>query len=106
MGYNRISAFIKGKCDIFTEKILTAQVVIEYTPKLFIAWKFSNTNESKMEHKLISKIDQVESQSISCAGRKRRYADISWFCAIVNYSSGMKTSIAIKLIEEAGHASE
>ena len=75
----------------------------ECTPKTFIPWKFFIIIKlSSVTGRRKSKIDQVESRSVSCAGRKRGYADISWFCAIVDYFSGVKISVAIKLIEGAG----
>ena len=76
----------------------------ECTPKTFIPWIFFIAiKSSSVTEKRKSKIDQVESRSVSCGGRMRSYADISRFCAIVDYFSGMKISVAIKLIEEAGY---
>ena len=76
-------------------------MVTECTPKTLIPWKFFTTIElSIVTEKRKAKIDQVESRSIGCGRRKRSYADISRFCAIVDYFSGVKISVAIKLIEE------
>ena len=52
-----------------------------------------------INEKRTSKIDQVQSRSISYVGGRRSYADICRFCTIVDDSTGMKCGIAIKLIE-------
>ena len=87
--------YIKGK-----EK-LTEPLVTELAPKSAIPTKYITRELSIIEtEERKSKIDQVESRSISCAGTKRSYADISRFCAIMNYISSVKISIAIDLIKE------
>ena len=76
----------------------------ECTPKTSIPWisDINITELSSVTEKRKSEIDQVESRSLSCVRRKRCYADISRFCTIVDYFSGVKIGVAIKLIEKSG----
>ena len=74
-------------------------MVTEYTPKTFIPRKFFlNFGSSLVTKKRTSKIDQIESRSISCVGGTNSYAYISRFCAIVDYFSSVKIGVAIKLV--------
>jgi hypothetical protein len=85
------------------KKKLTERMGTECTIKSFVPRISLTTIElGTVTEKRKSKIDQVENRSISCARRKRSYADISWFCAIVYYFSGVEISVAIKLMDKEG----
>ena len=59
-----------------------------------------------MNEKRKTKINQVQSRSISYVGGRRSYADICRLCTIVDDSIGMQCSIAIKLIKLTEHELE